>query len=493
MSASRTAPRRWLALALLCVAQFMVVLDVSIVNVALPSIQEDLGFSEANLQWVVSGYALTFGGFLMLAGRAADLFGRRRFFAIGLALFSLSSLLCGLAPSPTVLVAARALQGLGAALVSPAALSLLTTTFREGEQRNRALGVWGAVAAGGAAAGLLLGGVLTSALGWEWNFFVNVPVGALAVAFVPALLSESRDRTAPRLDLVGAATVTGGLGLLVYGLDVATDAGFASPRALGVLGLALALIVGFCVVEGRVRNPLVPFRIFRSRTLAGADLVTLVLSAVIGAQGFFCTLYMQQILGYSPLVTGLAFLPLTVTIMVAAGVGSTLASRGGAKVTMVSGMALLAIGMVLLARISSDGGYLGVLLPGFVFTALGLGFTFVSATIAGTSGVADGEQGLASGLINTAQQVGTALGLAILVTVAAARTGALAGGNAPSAGDLIEGYRMAFLFGGGLAALGACIALFVVRRDECEEAASKLEDHQDAAAFLAECRQASRM
>jgi MFS family permease len=334
---------------------------------------------------------------------------------------------------------------------------------------------------------------LTSTLGWEWNFFVNVPVGALAVACVPALLSESRDRTAPRLDLLGAATVTGGLGLLVYGLDVATDAGFASPRALGVLGLALALIMGFCGVEGRVRNPLVPFRIFCSRTLAGADLVTLVLSAVIGAQGFFCTLYMQQILGYSPLVTGLAFLPLTVTVMVAAGVGSTLASRGGAKVTMVLGMALLAIGMVLLARISSEGGYLGVLLPGFFFTALGLGFTFVTATIAGTSGVADGEQGLASGLINTAQQVGTALGLAILVTAATARTGALSGGDVPSAGDLVEGYRMAFWLGGGLAALGACIALFVVRRDECEEAASKLEDPEDAAAFLAECRQASRM
>jgi len=260
-----------------------------------------------------------------------------------------------------------------------------------------------------------------------------------------------------------------------------------------VLGLALALIMGFCGVEGRVRNPLVPFRIFRSRTLAGADLVTLILSAVIGAQGFFCTLYMQQILGYSPLVTGLAFLPLTVTVMVAAGVGSNLASRGGAKVTMVLGMALLAIGMVLLARISSEGGYLGVLLPGFFFTALGLGFTFVTATIAGTSGVADGEQGLASGLINTAQQVGTALGLAILVTAATARTGALSGGDVPSAGDLVEGYRMAFWLGGGLAALGACIALFVVRRDECEEAASKLEDPEDAAAFLAECRQASRM
>ena len=275
--------RRGLALALLCAVQFMVVLDVSVVNLALPSIARDLRLSEAGLQWIVSVYALTFGGFLLLAGRAADLFGRRRFFMVGLALFTLASLACGLAPSATALIVARAVQGLGAAVVSPAALSLLTTTFHEGEERNRALGFFGAVAAGGGSAGLLLGGAIVGSLGWEWVFFVNVPIGIAAISLAPALLTESRERSGtPQLDLLGAVTITAGLVLLVYGLSRAEGSGLGSPQVLLALGLAVALVLAFRFVEGRVAAPLVPFRVFRSRTLTGANLVVLASSAVVG-------------------------------------------------------------------------------------------------------------------------------------------------------------------------------------------------------------------
>ena len=470
---ARTTPtrdsRRWLALALLCAVQFMVVLDVSIVNIALPSIEAGLGFSERNLQWVVSGYALTFGGFLLLAGRAADLFGRRRFFMIGLGLFTASSLACGLAVSSTLLIGARIAQGLGAALVSPAALSLLTTTFRAGEERNRALGVWGAVAASGAAAGLLLGGFLTASLGWEWVFFVNVPVGVLAITLAPVLLSESRDLIeAPRLDLLGAVTVTGGLIALVYGLTQAEGTGFSSLGTIVVLILAAALIVAFGFVEGRVASPLLPFRVFRSRTLTGANLVALLSAAVIGSQGFFSTLYMQQILGYSPIATGLAFLPLTLTIMATSALGSRLVSRLGTKPLMVAGMTCLTIGMLLLSRISVTGSYAADLLPGFFLFALGLGLTFVTAIVAGTAGLSNSEQGLASGLINTSQQVGTAVGLAILVTVAVARADTLAGNVGPSAA-LVGGYRYGFVVGAGVAIVGLLVALFLVRERQCAE------------------------
>jgi MFS family permease len=308
--------------------------------------------------------------------------------------------------------------------------------------------VWGAVAAGGAAAGLLLGGVLTSGLGWEWNFFVNVPIGALAIALAPVLLTESRDRAAPRLDLAGTVTVTAGLGLLVYGLSRAESAGLGSTRTLGILALAVVLVAAFRLIEGRVANPLVRFDIFRSRTLVGANLVALVSAAVIGGQGFFSTLYLQQVLGYSPLVTGFALLPMTFTIMVVSTLGSRLVNRVGTKPMMVAGMAFLTVGMLLLARIPVDGSYLTDLLPGFLLFALGLGFTFVTAIIAGTSGVSDEEQGLASGLVNTSQQIGNALGLAILVAVAAIGADALGGGR--SAEVLVGGYRWAFLAGAGL-------------------------------------------
>lgn len=350
--------------------------------------------------------------------------------------------------------------------------------------------MWGAVAAGGAAAGLLLGGVLTSGLGWEWNFFVNVPIGALAIALAPVLLTESRDRAAPRLDLAGAITVTAGLGLLVYGLSQAESAGLGSARTLGILALAVVLVAAFRLIEGRVANPLVRFDIFRSRTLVGANLVALVSAAVIGGQGFFSTLYLQQVLGYSPLVTGLAFLPMTFTIMAVSTLGSRLVNRVGTKPMMVAGMAFLTVGMLLLARIPVDGSYLTDLLPGFLLFALGLGFTFVTAIIAGTSGVSDEEQGLASGLVNTSQQIGNALGLAILVAVAAIGADALGGGR--SAEVLVGGYRWAFLAGAGLSVFGGLVALLVVRRDECEKAAAKLEGQAKKEALLAECRGISR-
>lgn len=482
--------RRWLALALLCSVQFMVVLDVSVVNLALPSVQASLGFTEAGLQWVISGYALTFGGFLLLAGRAGDLFGRRRFFVVGLSVFTFASLVCGLAPSAEALIVARLLQGLGAAIVSPAALSLLTTTFSEGEERNRALGVFGAVAAGGGTAGLLVGGVIVGSLGWEWVFFVNVPIGILAAALAPALLAESRDAGAGRLDVVGAATVTAGLVLLVYGLSGVERAGISSLSTLGALVAAAVLIGAFCLAELVVGAPLVPFRVFRSPTLTGANLVVLAATAVVAGMSFFAALYMQRVLGYSPLANALAFLPTTLLIMGISTVGSRLVGRIGTKTMMVAGMVSMSVGMLLLARIPVAGSYAADLLPAFLFFAVGMGLTFVTSIIAATAGVSDAEQGLASGLVNTSQQVGTALGLALLATVAAARTDAL---GVTSAAGLVGGYRLAFLVAAVLALCGALAALLLVRKDECEEAASRYEGPKEKAAFMAECRQASRM
>jgi len=464
LTSTSTEPqdRRWLALALLCTVQFMVVLDVSIVNIALAAVQKDLGFSPENLQWIISGYALTFGGFLMLAGRAADLFGRRRFLRLGLALFTLASLAGGLAQSQAVLIGARVIQGLGAALVSPAALSLLTTLFREGEERNRALGIWGAVAAAGAAAGLLIGGALTDQLGWEWVFFINVPVGAAAVACAPLVLPESRDDSAARrLDIPGAATITSGLGILVYALTQAERAGFATFQTLGLLALALGLLTAFVVIEHRSDAPLVPLSIFRLRSLTGANLVSLMLSAVIGAHGFFASLYMQQVLGYSPIATGLAFLPLTAMVMITANVSARFVQRIGPRRVMALGMSMVGIGMLLLTQLPLQGTYVRDLLPSFLFVAFGLGCTFVTATIAGTNGIPNTQQGIASGLINTSQQIGSALGLAILVSIAAARTTAVA--TSGSLDGLVAGFRWGYAAGAGFALLGVLIALVVVR------------------------------
>jgi EmrB/QacA subfamily drug resistance transporter len=465
---STTAPdRRWLALALLAAAQFVVVLDASIVNVALPSIGTDLRFSQDDLSWVVNAYTLTFGGFLLLGGRMADLLGRRRLFMGGLVLFAVASLAGGLAQSAGQLVAARAVQGLGAALLSPAALSLLTTIFREGAERNTAMGVWGAVAGSGGAAGVLAGGMLTQWAGWEWVLFVNVPVGLAAAALATRLLPESRNEGARHFDLAGAVTVTAGVATLVYALVDANDAGWASAQTLGLGGLAVALLGGFVAIERRTRAPLVPFPgIFRLRTITGINITALFVAMALFSMFFFVSLYMQQVLGYDALKAGLSYLPLALGIVISAGVASQLVTRFGVKPVLVAGLALTAAGLVWFAQVSPHGSYVGDILFPSLLAAVGLGLAFVPMTIAAVSGVRADEAGLASGLINTSQQVGGALGLAILAAIANGRTEhalATAGGD-PSAvpAALTEGFRLAFTVGAGFAVAGALLALVLI-------------------------------
>src|SRR5919107_1918989 len=455
--------RRWWALALLCVAQFVNVLDVNAVVVALPTIGGELGFAAGDLQWVVTAYALFFGGFLILAGRVADLFGRRRMFVVGLALFSASSLLCGLAPSPLALVAFRAEQGLGAAFLAPAALAIISTTFPEGRERNLAMGVWTAVAAGGGAAGLVLGGLLTDALGWVWIFFVNVPVGVAGVALAFALLEGDRgERASRRLDLPGAAAVTVGLVLLVYALNRAEEAGFGSPLALGALTLALALLAAFLLVEHRTSDPLVPLRAFRNRDLSGSAVTAFANTATTSPVGVISVLYLQEVLRYSPTLAGLLGLPLSLSVVAGSLAGSRLTRTLGARRDMALGLLCICGGTLLLTGISADGG-LSFVVANAILSGVALGCSAVAATTRGTSAVAEEERGLASGLLNSSAQVGTALGLAVLFAVAASKTAAVGPSLEPAAEALVAGYRWAFYVGAGIAALGAAAALGLVR------------------------------
>jgi len=455
------------ALLLLCMAQFMLILDVAIVNVALPSVQEDLGFAPADLQLVVTAYALPFGGLLLLGGRAADLLGRRRIFVWGLGLFTVASLLCGLAPTAGVLVAARALQGAGAALVAPAGLSLLTTIFPEGAARNRALGAWSAVAAGGGAAGLILGGVLTEFAEWRWVFLVNAPVGIAVVLASLRTLPEGRPETrGAGLDLPGAATATLGLMALVYGLSRGEREGFGDGTTFALLLGSVVLLAAFVLVELRAQNPLVPFGIFRSRTLAGANLATLLFSAVVIGANFFPTLHLQQVLLFSPLQTGLAFLPMTVVAALTSALAARSVGRVGARGLLLSGMIALAAGSLLLLGVSPDGGYLTDVLPGMVLVAAGMGVGFTVGTLAATSGVEAGRQGAASGILTTSQQVGGAVGLALLATVAAAATGEETG--VPAAEALVGGFRAAFLAMCGFGLLAAGTVWTLVREPDCQ-------------------------
>ncbi|HEX8862271.1 MAG TPA: MFS transporter [Actinomycetes bacterium] len=450
-------------LALLCVAQFVDVLGVTIVVVALPSIQRELGFSPAGLQWVVSTYALLFGGFLMLSGRAADLYGRRRLFMTGLALFGLASLACGLARSPAWLVVARAAQGLGAALVVPAALSILTTTFSAAGVRNRALGIWTAAAAGGGAAGFVLGGVLTQGLGWRWVFLVNLPVIALGLVVAPALIRESRDPAASaRLDVLGAVTVTGGLIALIYGLTHAEDAGFASVVTIAAVAVAVILLAAFPLVERRVAEPLAPPAVFRSPELVGSNLVAFTLTAVTSSAGLLATLYLQQVLDYSPSATGLALLPFSLAVIVGSFAGGWLVGRIAARNTMLAGLVAVAAAMLLVTAISAGGGVVW-LVAGVSLAGAGLGCASVAATATGTAAVSADRQGLASGLLNTAAQIGTAIGIAALATLAAARTRALAGTAGPSAAQLVAGFRLAFLVAAALSLAGCLAAVLLVQ------------------------------
>jgi EmrB/QacA subfamily drug resistance transporter len=460
--------RRWIALILLCFAQFIVVLDASIVNVALPSIGKGLDFSQRNLPWVVNAYVLTFGGFLLLGGRMADLLGRRRVFISGLLLVAAASLFAGFAANEGQLIAARAAQGLGAAIISPSALSIVTTIFRDGAERNKALGAWGAVAGAGGAAGVLFGGILTDTLGWEWVLWVNVPVALVAAALAPSLIAESRSESATRhFDIAGAATVTAGLSLLVYALVDATDAGWGSAQTLGLLALSAALIAAFVAIELRSEAPLVPFRIFRLRTLTGANIVGLLVGGSLFSMFFFITLYMQQVLGYSPIHAGLSYLPLALTIIVAAGVGSQLVTRIGFKPVLAAGMAFIAVALAWFSRVSVGGGFSTDILGPSVLAAAGLGFGFVTTTIAAVSGIREEESGLASGLINTSQQIGGALGLAVLATIATSRTdhvmASSGGGHSALPNALNEGFQSAFLGGSAIAALGFVLTLVLIR------------------------------
>ncbi|MEA2288595.1 MAG: hypothetical protein QOD55_592 [Solirubrobacteraceae bacterium] len=474
MTSAPAGRAKWLALILLAVTQFVIVLDASIVNVALPSIGRALEFSQDDLSWVVNAYTLTFGGFLLLGGRLADLLGRRRVFMGGLVLFSVASLVGGFAQSDVWLIAARAVQGLGAAIISPAALSLVTTMFAEGAERNKALGVWGAVAGSGGAAGVLLGGMLTQWAGWEWVLFVNVPIGLAVAALAPRLLPESRDTGRARaFDVAGAVSVTAGLAILVYALVDANNAGWGSTQTIGLSALAIALLGTFLAVETRTRHPLMPFAIFRLRTLRGANVVGLLIGMALFAMFFFLSLYLQQVLGYDALKAGFAYLPLAVSIILSAGVASALVTRIGFKPTLIAGLLLIAVGLVWLSRVSAPGGsYVGDVLFPSLLTAWGLGLAFVPVTIAAVTGTRPDEAGLASGLINTAQQVGGALGLALLAAVANGRTdAAVAAGERNPAVALTQGFQDAFLAGAGLALLAALLATVLISsRDSREHA-----------------------
>jgi len=465
--------RKWLALALLATTQFVIVLDAAIVNVAIPSIGQDLRFSEEDLTWIPNAYALTFGGFLLLGGRMADLLGRRRLFMVGLVLFSLASLLGGMATSETQLIAARALQGLGAALLAPSALSMVTNMFAEGAERNKALGVWGAVSGSGGAAGVLLGGVLTEYLGWEWVLWVNVPIGVIAAILAPRLLVESRRETDLRhFDALGAVTITAGLSLLVFALVDTINEGWGSTQTLTLLAIALALIVSFVFIELRSRDPLMPFGIFRMRTLTGANIVGLLIGASLFAMFFFLSRYMQEVLRYSALKAGLSYLPLALAIIASAGIASVLVTKLGFKKVLVAGLGLVTVALLWFAQVPVQGSYVSDLLGPMVVAAVGLGFAFVPVTIAAVSRVSEDESGLASGLINTSQQIGGALGLAVLGTIASAKTTDLmsAAGGDPAAvpGALTEGFQLAFLTGAGFAVIGIIATLVFVRGEDSQ-------------------------
>ncbi len=457
--------RKSLTLVLCCLAQFMVILDVSIVNVALPSIRADLGFDPADLQWVVNAYTLAFAGFLLLGGRASDLLGRREVFVAGIALFSVASLVGGIAQDETMLVGARAAQGLGGAIVAPATLSILMTTFTEGHERNRALGLWGAMGGVGGATGALLGGVLTQTLSWRWILLINVPVGlGVAVAALRVMRAAPPRVARRRFDLAGAFTVTAGLVVLTYGIVGTERHGWGSAPTLATIAAGIALLAVFLGIEGRLAAaPLVPLRIFRSRPLTAANLVVFCMGGAAFAMWYFMSLYLQQVLGFSPIKTGLAFLPMTAMIVGCSQLASRLSTRLGPGPVLAVGMTSLATGMALFTFIDADGSYLADILGPSLFAAAGIGMSFVPVTIAATAGVARAEAGLASGLVNTFRQVGGSLGLALLATVATRRTADL-GGRVSDAVALTDGFQRAFVVGAGISAVGAvtCLVLLVL-------------------------------
>jgi EmrB/QacA subfamily drug resistance transporter len=476
--ATKPEQRRWLILAITVAAQFMVILDVAVVNVALPAIKHDLDFSQESLQWVITAYSILFGGTLLLGGRLADVLGRRRLFVVGVALFPLSSLLSGLAWSESSLIAFRGLQGLGGALLSPAALSILVTTFAEGRDRNLALGIWGAASGSGGAAGVLLGGVLTSYVGWPWIFFVNLPVGAAVLALTPWLLRESRGALAHRhFDVAGAASITAALMLLVYGITRATERGWGEAGTIALLATSAALALAFVAIELRSRAPLLPLRIFRLRTLSAANATMLTIGAVGFAQFFLLTLYMQEVLRYSAITTGVAFIAITLTIAVSSNVGQALTTRLGVRRVLATGMLLSAAAGVLYARLPVDGRYFSALLPGLLLGGVGLALSFVPVTIAALNGVHAADAGVASGLINTTRQIGGALGLAVVTTIATTSTRGFLHGHAAlgEAAALTHGFHVAFYTLAGLALVGSLVAAAFIESRPARPDAEKVE------------------
>jgi EmrB/QacA subfamily drug resistance transporter len=477
MSSLETPREKNRALMLLALTQFMIVIDASITNVALPTIGKALKIDQVNLSWVINAYTLTFGGFLLLGGRLADLVGRRRMFIIGLGVFGLGSLLGGLSGSETFLIGSRALQGLGAAFVSPAALSLVTTIFSEGAERNKALGVWGAVAGAGGAAGVLLGGILTE-IDWRLVLFVNVPVAAAVIAAAPRILVESKAETeVSTFDIPGALTVTGGLALLVFALVDAEAAGWSSTATITRIAGAVALLAVFIGIESRTKHPLMPFSIFRLRTLRGANIAGLLTGMSLFSMFLFISFYLQYVLGYSALKTGLAYLPLSFVIIVSAGVASQLVTRIGFKPTLIGGLTTVALGLAWFSRVDANGSYLADVLGPSILAGAGLGFSFVPVTIAAMTGTTQSEAGLASGLINTSQQVGGALGVAILVSISSSRIAEFGPGGARSPVALTEGYSRAFLVGAGFAVVAAILsALIISSKDSRQQAAAARSD-----------------
>ena len=472
--ASRVNPNA--VLAVVAFAQFMVILDSTIVNVTLPTIKRDLGFSEQNLSWILNAYTLMFGGFLLLGGRAADRLGRRRLFIAGIALFTGASLVCGLAQSEGMLLVARGAEGLGGAMVSPAALSIILTTFEEGAERNRALAVWGAIAGVGGAVGLLAGGALIEAISWRWVFFVNLPIGAMVLALAPRIVPESRvDGAQGGYDVAGAIAITLGTIALVFTLIKADSWSWGSTKTIAGFAIALVLIGGFLLIEQRNRDPLVPLRIFSNRSLAASDVTMLMVAASLFGMFYFCTLYLQQVLGYGALKTGVSYLPFSVVLIGSSAGAAQAVNRFTPKPVLVVGLLISTVGFVLLTGVSAHGGYGKHVLPALVIIALGLGMTFVPITIAATAGVAPEESGLASGLLNTVQQVGGSLGLAVLATVSTTRANhALhAGASLPVA--LTHGFKGGFIVSGILCATAAVLAFTLLPGRKREVANEEVE------------------
>ncbi|MDQ3865875.1 MAG: DHA2 family efflux MFS transporter permease subunit [Actinomycetota bacterium] len=479
---------RWLALIVLCLGDLMIVLDGTIVNVALPSIREDLAFSQASLAWVVNSYLLTFGGFLLLGGRLGDLFGHRRFFLIGIALFTSASLACGLADSQNALVAARAAQGVGGAVVSAVALSLIMTLFTEPAERAKAMGVFGFVLSGGGTVGVLLGGVLTDALDWHWIFLVNLPVGLAVFALSLTLLPAGGGRPAAgRLDAAGAVTVTAALMLAVYAIVNANEAGWSSGRTLGLLAVAAVLLGLFLAIEARVAAPLMPLRLFRIRDVSSANLVGVLMAAGMFAQFFFSALYLQRVLGYTPLEVGLAYIPSTVLWGASSlALSDRLVMRFGVKPPLIAGLVLMATGLALFARAPVDGSFLTDILPASLAIGLGAGIAFNPLLLTAMSGVEPSESGLASGVVNTAFMMGGALGLAVLASLAASRTESLAsGGGGLSAVN--GGYHTAFVGGAVLVAAATAVGAALVRASAGTELEGMDAAAPEAAAAAAGC------